>query len=66
MEGNVNVAIIGAGQAGLATSWYLKQAGIDHVVLEANQTASCTATSSFITSSGGLTVLTRPYVRAAT
>ncbi|MEO6578819.1 MAG: FAD-dependent oxidoreductase [Candidatus Limnocylindria bacterium] len=27
--------VIGAGQAGLSTSYYLKQAGIDHVVLDA-------------------------------
>lgn len=36
---SVNVAIIGAGQAGLATSWYLKQAGVEHVVLEAGRVA---------------------------
>jgi putative flavoprotein involved in K+ transport len=35
----VDVAIIGAGQAGLATSWFLTQAGIDHVVLEAGRVA---------------------------
>lgn len=34
-----NVAIIGAGQAGLATSWHLKQAGVDHAVLEAGRVA---------------------------
>lgn len=39
MESSVNVAIIGAGQAGLATSWYLKQANIDHLVLEAGRVA---------------------------
>jgi putative flavoprotein involved in K+ transport len=33
-DGAVDVAIIGAGQAGLATSWHLKQAGVDHLVLE--------------------------------
>ncbi len=33
------MAIIGAGQAGLATSWYLKQAGVDHVILEAGRVA---------------------------
>lgn len=32
---HVDVAVIGAGQAGLSVSWYLGQAGIDHVVLEA-------------------------------
>lgn len=35
----VNVAIIGAGQAGLATSWYLTQANVDHIVLEAGRVA---------------------------
>ena len=33
------MAIIGGGQAGLATSWHLTQAGIDHVVLEAGRVA---------------------------
>jgi len=33
------VAVIGAGQAGLATSYYLTQAGVDHVVLEAGRVA---------------------------
>jgi putative flavoprotein involved in K+ transport len=36
---DANVAIIGAGQAGLATSYYLTQAGVDHVVLEAGRVA---------------------------
>jgi putative flavoprotein involved in K+ transport len=36
---SVDVAIIGAGQAGLATSWYLTQAGVDHVVLESGRVA---------------------------
>jgi putative flavoprotein involved in K+ transport len=35
----VNVAVIGAGQAGLATSYHLTQAGIDHAVLEAGRVA---------------------------
>jgi putative flavoprotein involved in K+ transport len=39
MRATVDVAIIGAGQAGLATSWHLKQAGVDHVVLEAGRVA---------------------------
>jgi putative flavoprotein involved in K+ transport len=39
MERSVNVAIIGGGQAGLATSWYLTQAKVDHVVLEAGRVA---------------------------
>jgi putative flavoprotein involved in K+ transport len=36
---DVEVAIVGAGQAGLATSWYLTQAGVEHVVLEAGRVA---------------------------
>lgn len=36
---SVEVAIIGAGQAGLATSWHLKQAGVEHTVLEAGRVA---------------------------
>jgi putative flavoprotein involved in K+ transport len=36
---NVDVAIIGAGQAGLATSWFLTQEKVDHVVLEAGRVA---------------------------
>ena len=39
MKSNVDVAIVGAGQAGLATSWHLKQAGVDHVILEAGRVA---------------------------
>lgn len=39
MTEKVDVAIVGAGQAGLATSWHLKQAGVDHVVLEAGRVA---------------------------
>src|SRR5260370_14006345 len=39
MSESVNVAIIGAGQAGLATSWHLKQLGVDHVILEAGRVA---------------------------
>ena len=39
MERSVNVAIIGGGQAGLATSWYLTQAKVDHVVLESGRVA---------------------------
>ena len=31
--------VIGAGQAGLAASYYLKQRGVDHVVLDANEQA---------------------------
>ena len=36
---DANVAIIGAGQAGLATSYHLKQLGVDHIVLEAGRVA---------------------------
>src|SRR5712664_1038114 len=39
MQRSVDVAIIGGGQAGLATSWFLKGAGVDHVVLEAGRVA---------------------------
>ena len=39
MERSIDVAIIGAGQAGLATSWYLTQAKVDHVVLDAGRVA---------------------------
>ena len=34
--GHVTVAVVGGGQAGLSVSWYLGQAGIDHVVVEAH------------------------------
>ena len=30
----VDVAIVGAGQAGMSASYYLSKAGIEHVVLE--------------------------------
>jgi cation diffusion facilitator CzcD-associated flavoprotein CzcO len=36
---DVDVAVIGAGQAGLATSYHLKQAGVEHVVLESGRLA---------------------------
>ena len=39
MDRSVDVAIIGAGQAGLATSWHLTQAKVDHVVLDAGRVA---------------------------
>ncbi|HUZ86222.1 MAG TPA: FAD-dependent monooxygenase [Candidatus Baltobacterales bacterium] len=39
MTRDVEVAIIGGGQDGLATSWYLAQEGVDHVVLEAGRVA---------------------------
>lgn len=36
---SVDVAIVGGGQAGLATSWFLTQGNVDHVVLEAGRVA---------------------------
>jgi putative flavoprotein involved in K+ transport len=39
MTERVDVAIIGGGQAGLATSWLLTLAGIEHVVLESGRVA---------------------------
>ena len=39
MTERVDVAIIGAGQAGLATSWFLTQEGVEHAVLEAGRIA---------------------------
>jgi putative flavoprotein involved in K+ transport len=35
-RGHVPVVIVGGGQAGICTSWFLKQRGIGHVVLEKN------------------------------
>lgn len=37
MTTDVNVAVIGAGQAGLSTSYFLTRANVDHVVLEAGR-----------------------------
>ena len=34
MTERVDTVVVGAGQAGLAASWYLTQRGVDHVVLE--------------------------------
>ncbi len=39
MGTDVDVAIVGAGQAGLATSWHLKQLGVEHVIVEAGRVA---------------------------
>jgi putative flavoprotein involved in K+ transport len=39
MTESVDVAVVGGGQAGLATSWHLTQAGVGHVVLEAGRIA---------------------------
>jgi putative flavoprotein involved in K+ transport len=39
MQRHYPVVVIGAGQAGLATSYCLKQKGVEHVVLEANEVA---------------------------
>lgn len=35
----VEVAVVGGGQAGLSTSWFLTRDGVDHVVFEAKTTA---------------------------
>lgn len=35
--GHYSVIVVGGGQAGLSVSFYLKQAGVDHVVLERNR-----------------------------
>ena len=34
MDETIDVVVIGGGQAGLATSYELTQAGVEHVVLE--------------------------------
>lgn len=39
MTENVEVAIVGGGQAGLATSWHLARSGIEYVLLEAGRLA---------------------------
>lgn len=39
------VAVVGGGQAGLSTSWYLTRDGVDHVVFEARTAAHEWATS---------------------
>ena len=39
MSESTEVAIVGAGQAGLSVSWFLKQAGVDHVVLDGGRIA---------------------------
>jgi putative flavoprotein involved in K+ transport len=36
-DGHYSVFIVGGGQAGLSVSYYLKQAGIDHLVVEKNR-----------------------------
>src|SRR3989442_12762762 len=36
---SVDIAVIGAGQAGLAPSWSLTQAGADHVVFDSGRIA---------------------------
>jgi pyridine nucleotide-disulfide oxidoreductase len=36
---DANVAIVGAGQAGLSTSYFLTKLGVDHIVLEAGRVA---------------------------
>jgi len=70
MKRNVDVAVIGAGQAGLATSWYLAQAKVDHVVLESGRVAEtwrsrrwdsfCLVTPNWQCKLPGLSVCTTP------
>jgi putative flavoprotein involved in K+ transport len=40
LPAHADVVIVGGGQAGLSTSWYLTRAGVDHVVLERDRVAS--------------------------
>ncbi len=40
LSGHVEAVVVGGGQAGLATSFYLREQGIDHVVLERDRVAS--------------------------
>jgi glycine/D-amino acid oxidase-like deaminating enzyme len=44
-NGHYSVLVVGGGQAGLSISYYLKQAGVDHLVLE-KQTARTRGASS--------------------
>jgi putative flavoprotein involved in K+ transport len=39
MRTHRNTLVIGAGQAGLAASWWLANRGVDHVVLERGRVA---------------------------
>ena len=40
LASHVEVAVVGAGQAGLAASWHLRRRGIEHLVLERDRVAS--------------------------
>lgn len=40
LASHVDVAVVGAGQAGLAASWHLRHQGIEHLVLERDRIAS--------------------------
>ncbi len=40
LPAHVDVAVIGGGQAGLTTSWYLRQHDVEHLVLERDRVAS--------------------------
>ena len=44
LTGTIDVVVIGAGHAGLAMSYFLDAAGIDHVVLERGKVANSWAT----------------------
>ena len=39
LPSHVDVAIVGAGQAGLCASWYLRRRGVEHVLLERDRIA---------------------------
>lgn len=40
IDGHVPAVVVGGGQAGLSASWYLREAGIDHLVLERSRAFS--------------------------
>lgn len=45
LEGHVPVVVIGGGQAGLTVSWYLREHGVEHVVLERHRVADAWRTA---------------------
>jgi putative flavoprotein involved in K+ transport len=47
MPTHVDVVVIGGGQAGLATAYFLRRAGIDYIVLD-NQNAAGRALTIFL------------------